>query len=221
MFEGNLSDFRIYATCLSDSDIQELYNKPISIDNQGTMFAVEMVEESASPVKFNKTGVVKANQIGKYLHNYFNYDNPMATDILQRVSVEKLIENNGLKLTCTSAVTSFFILHRMRNLMFNGASGDFKVEFDAWATNPITVVCDICDKTFGTYNLTTERQHFSGVAQGVNGYNTSSSYNGFFDIASSSVALGTEIYITNIVIAKNIPKSVGSNYIVMDDIIEN
>lgn len=215
-----ISDFRIYATCLSDSDIQELYNKPISIDNQGTMFAVEAVEEPASPVKFNKTGVIEANQIGEYLHNYFAYDNPMTTDILQRVSMEKLIENNGLKLTCTSAVTSYLILHRMRNLMFNGASGDFKVEFDAWSTNPITIVCDICDKTFGTYDLTAKRQHFSGVAQGVNGYNTSSSYNGFFDIASSSVALGTEIYITNIVITKNTPKSIGSNYIVMDDIIE-
>jgi hypothetical protein len=90
-----ISDFRIYATCLSDSDIQELYNKPISIDNQGVMFAVEAVEESASPVKFNKTGVVEANQIGEYLHNYFDYNNPMTTDILQRVSVEKLIENNG------------------------------------------------------------------------------------------------------------------------------
>jgi hypothetical protein len=52
-------------------------------------------------------------------------------------------------------------------------------------------------------------------------YNTNSAYNGFFDIEASSIPLGTEIYITNIVIAKNIPKSVGSNYIVMDDIIEN
>jgi hypothetical protein len=75
MFEGNLSDFRIYATCLSDSDIQELYNKPISIDNQGTMFAVEAVEESATGPQFNKTGVVKADEISKYLYNYFTYDN--------------------------------------------------------------------------------------------------------------------------------------------------
>jgi hypothetical protein len=109
----------------------------------------------------------------------------------------------------------------MKNLMFNGASGDFKVEFDAWATSPTTILCDICDKVFGTFDLTTNKQHFSGVAQGVNAYNTSSNYNGFFDIASGSVALGTEIYITNIVITKNTPQSVGSNYIVMDDIIEN
>lgn len=59
----NISDFRIYATCLSDSDIQELYNKPISIDNQGVMFAVEAVEESATGPQFFKTGTVEATAI--------------------------------------------------------------------------------------------------------------------------------------------------------------
>ena len=58
-----VSDFRIYATCLSDSDIQELYNKPISIDNQGNIFVVEAVEESATGSQFIKTGVVKAEDI--------------------------------------------------------------------------------------------------------------------------------------------------------------
>ena len=63
MFEGNLSDFRIYATCLSDADIQELYNKPISIDNKGNLFAQEIVEEVSSASKFEKSGIVKAEDI--------------------------------------------------------------------------------------------------------------------------------------------------------------
>ncbi len=217
----NISDFRIYATCLSDSDIQELYNKPISIDNQGTMFAVEAAEETASPVKFNKTGVVEANQIGEYSHNYFDYNGSMNTGIQKNVDVEKLIENNGLKLTCNSAVTTHMILYRMQQLMFNGASGDFRVEFDGWATNPVDIRFDICDKTVATHSFNSTKQHFSGIAYSVNQYNTSSAYNGFFDIEASSIPLGTEIYITNIVITKNTPKSIGSNYIVIDDIIEN
>lgn len=38
------SDFRIYATCLSASDIQQLYNTPISLANNGTLFANELTE---------------------------------------------------------------------------------------------------------------------------------------------------------------------------------
>lgn len=41
---GELSDFRIYATCLSASDIQQLYNTPISLANNGTLFANELTE---------------------------------------------------------------------------------------------------------------------------------------------------------------------------------
>lgn len=40
-----MSDFRVYATCLSDADIKELYNTPVSIANNGTMLvAGEIVE---------------------------------------------------------------------------------------------------------------------------------------------------------------------------------
>lgn len=60
----NICDFRIYATCLSDADVQELYNKPISIDNNGNLFAQEIIEEVDSVSKFNKTGIVENESIG-------------------------------------------------------------------------------------------------------------------------------------------------------------
>ena len=37
-------DFRVYATALSDADILELYNSPISIDNTGKVHALEFRE---------------------------------------------------------------------------------------------------------------------------------------------------------------------------------
>lgn len=44
-FHGKLSDFRIYATALSDADIAELYNTPVSITSDGTMMTKgELIE---------------------------------------------------------------------------------------------------------------------------------------------------------------------------------
>lgn len=44
-FHGKLSDFRIYATALSDEDIAELYNTPVSITSTGTMMTKgELIE---------------------------------------------------------------------------------------------------------------------------------------------------------------------------------
>ena len=43
-FNGQLSDFRLYATALSAADIMDLYNKPVSIDNTGKVHAIEYSE---------------------------------------------------------------------------------------------------------------------------------------------------------------------------------
>jgi len=37
MFNGKLSDFRVYSTALSADDILELYHTPISLSNNGTI----------------------------------------------------------------------------------------------------------------------------------------------------------------------------------------
>ena len=44
-YYGNISDFRIYATCLTDNDIKTLYNTAVSITNNGTLIAYEFIEE--------------------------------------------------------------------------------------------------------------------------------------------------------------------------------
>lgn len=41
---GNVSDFRIYATALSADDIKALYNTPISIDDKNTLHCTEIIE---------------------------------------------------------------------------------------------------------------------------------------------------------------------------------
>ena len=41
---ANISDFRIYATALSEEDILDLYHTPMSIDNKGNIYTRELVE---------------------------------------------------------------------------------------------------------------------------------------------------------------------------------
>ena len=43
-FDGNISDFRIYATALTAEQILELYNTSMSIDKNGNIYARELVE---------------------------------------------------------------------------------------------------------------------------------------------------------------------------------
>ena len=41
---SSISDFRIYATALSEEDILELYHTSATIDNKGNIYARELVE---------------------------------------------------------------------------------------------------------------------------------------------------------------------------------
>lgn len=43
-WNGQLSDYRIYATCLSAQDIKDLFNAPIEIDNAGNIYALDYNE---------------------------------------------------------------------------------------------------------------------------------------------------------------------------------
>ncbi len=57
---NNISDFRIYATALSDNDIKELYDTSAYIYNNGTLATYEYVEENTQPLVM-KNGMVKCN----------------------------------------------------------------------------------------------------------------------------------------------------------------
>ena len=63
--KGNLSDFRMYATVLSDSDIKSLYNKRFSIDDKGAFYssAFQEIELSSTTKMVNLVDENKINLI--------------------------------------------------------------------------------------------------------------------------------------------------------------
>ena len=62
-YAGGISDFRMYGTTLSEDIIKQLYQTPISLSNNYTLFSNELLEEENSTSSFLKTGTVKANEI--------------------------------------------------------------------------------------------------------------------------------------------------------------
>ena len=69
-FTGNYSDVRFYCTSLLDTDIKQLYNVGMKVDNKGNIHAYEFKEQSGE-TKFEKTGVIRAFEINenKYYDN--------------------------------------------------------------------------------------------------------------------------------------------------------
>lgn len=64
-FTGDLSDIRIYGTALSDADILELYNTPVSITNNGSVITQGEFMENASKsgVSVASTAVVTSKEL--------------------------------------------------------------------------------------------------------------------------------------------------------------
>ena len=61
-FEGNLSDFRFYSTCLSQTDIKDLYNTKASISKLGDVLSSEFLE-AQSEFSVSKKYIVNTEDI--------------------------------------------------------------------------------------------------------------------------------------------------------------
>lgn len=76
LFDGKMSDFRIYATALSAEDIADLYHTPANIDNLGNIHGFEL-QENSEKTSVYQNGIIstidefhEAN--GELLNNFSN-----------------------------------------------------------------------------------------------------------------------------------------------------
>lgn len=67
--DGQISDFRMYATPLSEAAVKEIYASSISFLDNGTLQCSEIVEKDTN-IKYNKNGIVNANLLSEI--NYVN-----------------------------------------------------------------------------------------------------------------------------------------------------
>lgn len=67
------SDFRIYATALSEADVKALYNTSLQVDNLGSMHSFEFVEDGTKSV--GKNGITHTSEISEIeALKYLKYD---------------------------------------------------------------------------------------------------------------------------------------------------
>lgn len=72
-FIGNISDVRVYCTPLLDTDIKQLYNVGMKVDNLGGVHSFEL-EESGNN-RITKTGILEGNLMGESeFSHYLKYD---------------------------------------------------------------------------------------------------------------------------------------------------
>ena len=76
-FNGKMSDFRIYATALSDADITELYKNTAHVSRDASICDREFIE--AASIKVDKTGIIEANTLLEYDTNLL-YDTNIYTE---------------------------------------------------------------------------------------------------------------------------------------------
>lgn len=84
---GNISDARIYATALSEADIKELYNIPVTIANNGSMLTQGLFVENNS-LDIRNTGAVDTANIVE--DELFNGNLSLGQQVNENISVNNI-----------------------------------------------------------------------------------------------------------------------------------
>lgn len=115
-FLGSISDFRIYATALSENEIKELYDTSTIIDNKGTLHAFEILENSENLLKYE---------------NCLKYTNPANTS-----TRGKIVMRNGTPAMAFQPTDTYFGTANDRGkLLYGFFKENTQYLFDLWLDN--------------------------------------------------------------------------------------
>lgn len=76
-YTGKLSDVRIYARALTDSEIEELFNMSASVANNGVLLSYDLIEDNTSNIKIKQDGTVICNKIDESGTNFKIIENKL------------------------------------------------------------------------------------------------------------------------------------------------
>ena len=96
-FDGEISDFRIYATALTADDIRQLYESKVKIDRSGNLYCSQFIE---------------SNNIGNLLDDYqYPVNSTTLSGVFSKVLVDcqDSITGKATKMTCNTAGVGFLI----------------------------------------------------------------------------------------------------------------
>jgi hypothetical protein len=76
-YTGKLSDVRIYARALTDSEIEELFNMSASVANNGVLLSYDLIEDNTSNIKIKQDGTIICNKIDESGTNFKMIENKL------------------------------------------------------------------------------------------------------------------------------------------------
>lgn len=82
---GGISDFRWYATALSDEDIKILYESKAAVDKTSNFYTNEFIEVNTSTVDINNKYTIKTNEIIESQENGFYKDGHMTSNTIYEI----------------------------------------------------------------------------------------------------------------------------------------
>lgn len=117
-FTGKLSDFRIYASALSASDIKELYTTGFTLDDKGNFFCGELIEDDASlQIAFHRSSALS-------LKEYLEFD---SQNIAFTTSYGNYLDESGY-IPTTNTNSCFEIYHVYQDTL--QAGDEILIELD-------------------------------------------------------------------------------------------
>ena len=139
-YDGEINDFRLFASALTAAQVKDLFETPISLSNSQVLFTKELIERSYVSSSLTKKGVTKSDTLAAFadLHNM-----PLRLiddgSVWARVhwidfSISKTPFTNDEVQECVNADNRFSLMKYIENFKANDGTYEFLLTYPQHAT---------------------------------------------------------------------------------------